>query len=47
VASGTRGGFEEQKVLLYRISGERDEYFAMQTINGFVWTTGGKEQKRT
>lgn len=34
--SGTRDGFEEQKVLLSRVSRELDEYFAMRTINGFV-----------
>lgn len=36
VASGTMDGFEEQKVLLSRVSKELDEYFAMHTINGFV-----------
>jgi len=34
--SGARDGFEEQKVLLSRVSGELDEYFAMRTINGFI-----------
>jgi hypothetical protein len=33
---GIRDGFEEQKVLLSRVSRELDEYFAMRTINGFV-----------